>query len=219
MSLPFTAQQFFDVFAQYNRAVWPMPVVLVLLAVAALALAWRHGRLSDRLVTGILALLWLWMALGYHLAFFARINPAALLFGALFATQSALFARAGLVRRELSIRPARDGRTLLAASFVAYALVGYPLVGALAGQRYPAVPTFGLPCPTTIFTFGVLVAARPCPRHLLVIPAAWSLAGFSAAWQLGVASDYGLVVAGVIGTAVAARRPPERRMPCCVATS
>jgi hypothetical protein len=209
MSLPFTAEQFTDVFAQYNRGVWPMPVVLLLLAVAALALAWRQDRISDQVVTGVLAFLWLWMALGYHVAFFARINPAAPLFAALFAAEGALLARAGVFRRQLSFRPAADRRTLLSALFVAYALVGYPFAGALAGGRYPAVPTFGLPCPTTIFTFGLLLVARPCPRHLLVIPSAWSLLGFSAAWQLGIIQDYGLVVAGVVGTAVAARQPSE----------
>lgn len=205
MSLPFTTEQFFDTFARYNRAVWPTQVGLALLAVVSVALVLRRSRFSDRLVAGILSFLWVWMALAYHLAFFTRINSAAFLFAALFATQACLFARAGLVGRELSLRLALDHRSMLAAAFIAYALVGYPLLGALLGQRYPATPTFGLPCPTTIFTFGLLLAARPCPRHLLVIPAAWSLLGFSAAWQLEVEADYGLVVAGMVGTAVAAQ--------------
>jgi Family of unknown function (DUF6064) len=190
-----------------------MPVVLVLLAAAALVLVWCRPRFSDRLVAGILSFLWLWMALAYHVAFFARVNPAAFLFAALFATEALLLARAGL-HGALSFRLVRDRRSLFAVAFVTYALAGYPLLCALLGQRYPATPTFGLPCPTTIYTFGLLLAARPCPLRLLVIPAVWSLLGSSAAWQLGVAADYGLLVAGVVGTAAAAQWPlPGERVP------
>jgi len=32
--LPFTESQFFDVFRQYNEAVWPAPVVLTALALS-----------------------------------------------------------------------------------------------------------------------------------------------------------------------------------------
>jgi hypothetical protein len=202
MRLPFTAAQFFDVFAEYNRAVWPMQVVLVLLAVAALALAVRPGHVAGRLVAGILAILWWWMAIAYHLGFFVRINPLAVLFAALFAIQATLLARAGLTAA-LSFRLALDRRSMLAASLIAYALVGYPALNLLVGHHYPATPTFGLPCPTTIFTLGVLLSARPRPRGLLLIPVAWSLLGFSAAWQLGVVADYGLLVAGLVTVAVA----------------
>jgi hypothetical protein len=58
MSLPFAAEHFFDVFARYNRAVWPMQAVLLLLAVTALGAVFRpsdaglragdRGRARDR---------------------------------------------------------------------------------------------------------------------------------------------------------------------------
>ena len=211
MTLPFTAAQFFDVFAEYNRAVWPMQVVLLLLAVAALVTALRPDQRSGRVGAGILSILWLWMAIAYHLAFFARINPVAVLFAALFAIQAALLARAALTGK-LSFRLTRDRRSLLAGSLVAYALVAYPALNLLVGHRYPATPTFGLPCPTTIFTLGLLLTARPCPLGLLLIPAAWSLLGFSAAWQLGVVADYGLLVAGLVTIAVACGCPAFRSL-------
>jgi hypothetical protein len=69
------------------------------------------------------------------------------------------------------------------------------------GHVYPASPTFGLPCPTTNFTFGpfLWVQAR-LPLRLLVIPAPWSVVGFSAALSLSITQDDGLPVAGVAGT-------------------
>ena len=61
---------------------------------------------------------------------------------------------------------------------------------------------FGVaPCPTTIFTFGILLwATKSVPAYLLVIPLLWSIVGMSAAVNLRVPQDYGLVVAGVLGT-------------------
>jgi Family of unknown function (DUF6064) len=74
-----------------------------------------------------------------------------------------------------------------------------PRLASLLGQQFPATPTFGLPCPTTIFTLGVLLwLQRPAPVSLLVIPLAWSVIGTAAALQLGVGEDFGLVVAGVL---------------------
>lgn len=42
MQLAFTPEQFFDVFRQYNEAVWPVQIILNLLALAAISfLVWR----------------------------------------------------------------------------------------------------------------------------------------------------------------------------------
>ena len=38
MNLPFTVEQFLRIFEKYNRAVWPMQVLLVILAGIALLL-------------------------------------------------------------------------------------------------------------------------------------------------------------------------------------
>jgi hypothetical protein len=47
--LPFTAEQFFDVFATYNEGVWPGQWALSALAVAGLLLARRGGAIRPRL--------------------------------------------------------------------------------------------------------------------------------------------------------------------------
>lgn len=59
------------------------------------------------------------------------------------------------------------------------------------------------PCPTTIFTFGILLwSTAAVPLALVVIPLLWSVVGMSAAVSLRVPQDYGLVVAGLAGTAL-----------------
>jgi hypothetical protein len=43
VNLPFTPQQFFEVFARYNAAVWPAQIGLNAVALACVALAFRAG--------------------------------------------------------------------------------------------------------------------------------------------------------------------------------
>ena len=80
MTLPFTIEQFYSVFSDYNTSIWPAQVLLVALALAAVALASipHHG--SGAGISAILAFLWAWQGLVYHLAFFSAINPGAYVF-------------------------------------------------------------------------------------------------------------------------------------------
>jgi hypothetical protein len=206
MMVPFTTENFFAVFADYNDGVWPAQLVLAGLAVGSIALAWRPARSSRHLVMGILALLWIWMGAVYHLGYFATINPAAYLFGLLFIAQGLLFLRAAR-RHRLSFRATRDVYGWTGALLALYALVLYPLFGLLAGHTYPASPTFGAPCPTVIYTFAILLWSEGAvPRHLLVVPLLWSILGGSAVIELGVIEDIGLLVAGPVATWLILRR-------------
>ena len=87
-------------------------------------------------------------------------------------------------------------------AMVAYALVLYPLLVWLFGHRFPASPSFGLPCPTTIATLGFLVWARSRPPWwLLTVPLAWAVVGSSAVFALGMWEDLGLPAAGIAAAA------------------
>lgn len=209
MDLPFSREQFFTAFAHYNVAVWPAQLVLALLALAMTVLVLHRPAQAGRLVSCGLALLWGWMALAYHLAFFWPINPAAPLFAALSLAAATAFLWRGGVRGGLQFRRGLSASGWLGLAMIGFALVGYPALGAAIGHRYPAAPTFGLPCPTTIFTVGLLLmAAPPLPRMLVVAPLAWAVIGSSAAFALGVTQDLGLVVAAAAGVCLLRRRSP-----------
>ncbi len=204
MRIPFTAEQFFGVFARYNEAVWPMQVVLTVLAVAVVALLFRPRDYSGRLIAAALAFFWAWMAVVYHFAFFTAINPAAWGFGAFSLAGALWLAWLGVFKGRLRFSLSGGPRAWAGGLLILFALLVYPLLGFLAGHRYPAMPTFGLPCPTTIFTIGVLlIAAPPVPRSLFIVPVLWSAVGSVAAIQLRVPQDYGLLVAGIVGLAAA----------------
>jgi hypothetical protein len=199
MRPPFTAEQFFEVFRLYNEAVWPLQIVFHALALAALALVFARGG-SGRPVSAILAALWAWMGLAYHLVYFREINPAATLFGLLFLAGAAAFAWSGAVRARLHFVPQGGVAGAVGAALVAYALVLYPLAAVLLGHGYPAMPTFGLPCPTTLFTLGMLAFLKPPrPVAVFVVPLLWTLVGAQAALAFGVLEDFGLLVAGIAG--------------------
>jgi hypothetical protein len=199
MNLPFTVEQFLQVFASYNNAIWPLQVVLNLLAFSAIVLAIRRRSFSNRAIVLLLGALWLWMGIVYHIGFFATINPAAYGFGALFIIQGILFLWLA-ARNSIQFRPSLGLRQSIGSLFLLYGLLIYPLLGYAFGHGYPHAPTFGAPCPTTIFTFGILLWAMRVPRYALIIPLLWSAIGFTAALTLGIREDIGLLVAGLVGT-------------------
>jgi hypothetical protein len=212
MEMPFTTDQFFDVFRQYNEAVWPTQAFLAAMGLAIAVQASRSSR-SSRLVAGTLALLWLWMAIGYHLVFFTAINPLAYLFAAMFLVEAVLLGWHGLRTQRLRLAPQMTRSMWIAGGvLVLYSLVAYPVIGFALGERYPELPTFGLPCPTTIFTLGLLMwFERPIPGLVLVVPAVWSAIGSFAALSFGVGQDYALIPATalVIGAQLWRRGQPH----------
>jgi len=200
MNLPFTTEQFLSVFGQYNQAVWPVQFVLNLFGLASILLAVKETGFSDRLIAMTLSFFWLWIGLAYHLAFFTAINPAAYAFAVLTVIQGIIFLIFGVFNPRLSFHFRPNVYGLIGALMILYAMVIYPVLGYKLGHIFPESPTFGLPCPTTIFTFGLLLwTDSKVPRSVLVIPFLWSLVGFSAALTLGILEDTGLLVAGIVG--------------------
>lgn len=196
-TLPFTPDQFFEVFGSYNESLWPLAVALWIASFAALVYHLR-GQSRQVFINVLLVTHWLWAAIGYHIAFFSRINPAAWLFGGLFLIQALLFAWHGVIGKRLNYGPGRSRRRALASGLIGYALV-YPAINWLEGFSFPRIPTFGIPCPTTILTLGFLLTVnRPLPTVLVAIPVVWAFIGGSAAFLLGVHADLMLLAAGII---------------------
>lgn len=203
MKTPFTLDQFLKVFKNYNETVFPMQVILLMAGIAAIYLAIKPAYKSDKVISIILALLWLWMGVVYHLIFFSSINKAACLFGAVFILQGILFLIHGVFISNLSFKFRPDMYGTTGILLILFALIVYPVLGYFIGHTYPFAPSFGLPCPTTIFTFGLLLLSdKNCPVSILVIPFIWSVIGFTAAIYFGFLEDTGLIVAGLFAVIV-----------------
>jgi hypothetical protein len=206
MELPFSTEQYSGVFRAYNTTMWPVQVLFLALAGMAVVLVMWPRSWSGVGVSAIIALLWGWMGLAYHLAFFTSISTAAYAFAAVFVAGAVVFLWQGVVRRRLEFRWQADGRGGTALLLVVYALVVYPAWLHFAGWPYPETPTFGLPCPTTIFTMGLLAClVKPYPRSVFMVPVLWSLVGVQAAFLLSVPQDLGLVGVAVVGLVLISR--------------
>jgi hypothetical protein len=198
--LPFSAEQFFAVFARYNEAIWPAQIVAYAAGAGVVVLTMVRRRWSGTAVAIVLAALWLWTGVAYHALHFAPINRLAYVFAGLYALQAALWVWQG---RRLRFSGASAAATGLAVALIAYAAIVYPAVGWAAGHAYPAAPTFGVtPCPLTLFSLGVLLLAPSAPRLLYVVPLLWSLIGGSAALLLDVPQDWALLVGGPLAVGV-----------------
>jgi len=67
----------------------------------------------------------------------------------------------------------------------------------MATGSYPRIPTFGVPCPTTLLTIGLLLMAIRIRLSLLIIPWLWAVIGGAAA-LLRVIPDFALIAAAVL---------------------
>jgi hypothetical protein len=198
MDLPFSLADFLNVFRNYNQSVYPLQIIFYFAAFACIYLLFTKNKNITKIISIFLSFLWLWMGIVYHIIFFSEINKAAYFFGAFFIMQGIMFAGCGLIRKKLSFEYTKSVANNAGIILVAYALIIYPVLGTFLGHSYPYSPTFGLPCPTTIFTFGVLLFAnKKMPPHLLVVPLLWSVIGFTAALNLTIYEDIGLLVAGL----------------------
>lgn len=118
-----------------------------------------------------------------------------------------VFGGFGLVRRRLSFGAVAGLPRWFGIGLPLFALA-YPVLSVFTGHMYPASPTFGVPCPTVIFTAGALLMCRRPPLVVALIPILWSLVGGFAAVQFGVAADYVLLACAplLIAKALSGRR-------------
>jgi len=206
VTLPFSEQQFFDVFGRYNTRVWPV-VLLLWIATVWFVVQLVRGRSRPVGLALLLAFHWAWSGVVYHASFFAAVNPGAWLFAGLFTIESAIFIWLAGTRR-IAFVWGQTARHRFGAALIVYSLV-YPFLVLASGHEYPRAPLFAVPCPTTLLTCGVLLTAVPrVPVVASVVPVGWTVIAGSAAVLLDVTPDAVLFIAGaaVVITATAQRR-------------
>ena len=196
--LPFTAEVLFSSFETYNRALWPLPILAVAVALAIILLTLRPVRGGDRAIGALVALAWLWTGVGYHFLHFAALDFAAPLYGAIFVLEGLLFGWTGLVRGDLRFRFRASLFGWAGLALTLAATLAGPLADSL-GHGWQSARMVGLaPGPTAAFTLGLLLLTEGrTPLHLAVIPLLWTVVGGAMAWILAIPQDLALQVAGL----------------------
>ena len=171
MKIPFTTEQFIKVFEDYNTAVFPAQIVLILLGLISFLMVLLKNKAANKVIGVFLGLLWLWNGLVYHFTFFTAINKAAYLFGSLFIFQGLFFLFESKIRHKLIFSRIQSAKNYTGYFFIIFGLFIYPAIGLFAGQTFHSVIVLGLPCPSTIVTFGFLMLTdQKLSRYLLIIP-------------------------------------------------
>ncbi len=207
-----TTDQILATFESYNLDIWPMQAVAYLLGIVAFFFAVKRTQGSGRITLGDSLLP---LALD-------RNRILRVLFQSSLRSWLRLWCLDGHSRRSVLCRRV-ETKTLvsirakcllvLGLLFVAYAMIGYPLVGHSVGHDYPRTLPFGLvPCPTTVFTFGLfMLSERRMPRYFLVIPILLTVVAVVPVSQ-GVLEDIGLIITGVVGAVMILFRDSKRQM-------
>ncbi len=188
-------------FTRYNPSIWPMQVVVYVLALAAVFLAWKKSKYSDRTIALILAFFWLWNGIMFFLPVGAS-GSQWYVFAALFVIQGILFL-IGVAKPSVSYHVGTDIFSITGIVLILYALIGSPLVGALVGHLYPQMALVGLfPCPTLPFTFGLLLCTDSrIPKYLLIVPFLWGLVGVMTI-SIGMVEDVVMLLGALLATAM-----------------
>ena len=173
--LSFAPQTYYRLFELYNAAIWPVPIVAFLLGVAIWMLLRRADAARGRLIAAILAAVWLWVAIAFHLNRYATIHWVAVYFAGAFGFESALLIWTGVLRSRLVFGSEAEGIGRAGVWIFLFALLVQPLIGPLLGRGWRSIEIFGVaPDPTAVATLGILLRATGRVRwELIVGPVLW----------------------------------------------
>jgi hypothetical protein len=173
--LLFSPRTYYRLLELYNLAIWPAQLAGLAIGLAIVALLiGKHGQ-RERIIIGLLAACWLWVALAFHYQRYVQINWAARWFAVAFACEALLLVVVGVLAGRPVLQRARGGALWLATSIVAIATLGYPLLAPLTGRSWATAEMFGVMAdPTAVASIAVLALVRGRIRWLLlIIPVLW----------------------------------------------
>jgi len=198
--LLFSPRTYYRLLELYNLAIWPAQLagMVIGLVIVALLIGKRGHR--DRIIAGLLAACWLWIAWAFHYQRYAQINWAASWFAAAFACEALLLVVVGVLAGRLVWQRASGGKLWIATSIVAISVLGYPLLAPLAGRPWTTVEIFGVAAdPTAIATIAALVLVRGRIRWLLlVLPLLWCAVAAATLWAMNALEGLVVVAAGLL---------------------
>lgn len=182
--LMFSPATYWRMVERYNREVWPLQVVMMVLGVCLLWWVAARRQMVQQVVAGGLAAAWAWVGWAFHWERYAQINWAAQYLAVAFGVQAVLLIAAGLSAKAAITQPDRSRLRVVGLALAAIGLVVYPFLSLAAGRPWAQAELFGLmPEPTALATIGLLLASRPTRRAWLVaIPLISLLAGMATLW-------------------------------------
>lgn len=198
--LLFSPRTYYRLIELYNLAIWPAQLAGIAIGLAIVALMLGKRRHDERIIAGLLAVCWLWIALAFHYQRYAQINWAATWFAVAFGCEALLLVVVGVFANQLVFQNARGGIAWIATSIISISVAGYPLLAALTGRPWTTAETFGVAAdPTAIASVAVLALVRGRIRWLmLVVPVLWCAMTAAMLWAMGALEGWVVLAAGLL---------------------
>jgi hypothetical protein len=183
--LMFSPATYWRVVERYNRDVWPLQVVMLVVGVCLLWLVAARRPMTPKVVPAVLAAVWAWVGWAFHAERYAQINWAAEYFAWAFWVQAALL----LVFAATGSGDERTGRSKAGVTGMVLAVIGvllYPLAAGMTSGDWARAEVFGvMPDPTALATLGLILAmVRPHRVWIAIIPVLWLAVGAATRWLL-----------------------------------
>jgi hypothetical protein len=195
--LLFSPRTYYRLLELYNLAIWPAQLAGMAIGLAIVALLIGQRGHYERIIAGLLAACWLWVALAFHYQRYVQINWAATWFAVAFACEALLLVVVGVLGGRLALQPARGGTLWIAVSIIAISILGYPILAPLTGRPWTTAEIFGVaPDPTAIASVAVLALVRGRIRWLLlVLPVLWCALATATLWAMGAPEGWVVLAA------------------------
>jgi len=204
--LSFSLKEFLIVLESYNLDIWPLQIIAYVLILLVLFFSLKPTKYSAKIVLVVLSFFWLFTGIVFCFLYWTTSHIFGYIFGIFCVLQGFIFLYS-IIKSDITIGSTDKTYTLIGVLFVLYAIIGYQILGYYLGHIYPKFFAVGLvPCPTTIFTFGIfLIINKKIPIKYFVILLMISLGGFLAAYN-GIYEDIGLVIVGILVTILIVKR-------------
>jgi hypothetical protein len=197
----FSLATYHRLFDRYNAAIWPGQIVAVALG-AAIGAFLRRGADArrGRLIAGILAACWLWIAFAFHANRYTTIHWGAVYFAGAFGLEALLLVWAGILRGRLTFDRRGDAVGQAGLAIFLFALLVQPLIGLLFGRGWRQIEVFGIaPDPTAVGTLGILLLTAGRARwELIAVPVLWCALSGATLLAMGTPAGWVMLAAAVL---------------------
>ncbi len=197
--LMFSAETYYRMIELYNRSIWPVHFLALLLGSGTILICFYKTQYQGRIVAATIMAGWLWVSYGFFWTHYATINWYAIAYAAVYMVQVLALIWAGLFQNRIRTAVTNDISSVIGVFLLVYAIALHPiLTGSLNGLWHTEV--FGLmPVPTVIATLGIISLSEKTPSGMLtVIPVIAAIVGGATAWELGTYEALSALIAAIL---------------------
>lgn len=179
--LIFSPDSYFKLFELSNQALWPIHIVIALLAMAAVFFSLKQKENTWRLIFAWLGLIWIFVGYWYFKLHYSQISTYAHILSYIFWFEAFLLLLIAFYGKNNSVTEQFNWRFYLGGSLILYGLILHPIIAKLWWkQNVFGMEFFSIaPDPTAIATIGFLVFLPAKGAFMvLIIPCLWLLFSF-----------------------------------------